>query len=344
MQSGNALPQGRVVRARFTSQALAGNPLGDPTERELVVYLPPGYDDATQAERRYPVIFVLTGYMGSGVQFLNWSAFTKTLPQQLDELAARENDSGAVIAVFPDCFTAYGGSQYINSSAVGNYDDYLLELARHVDATYRTHGDGGRGICGHSSGGYGALIGGMRHPEVWNAVGCRSGDMGFDLCYLRDMPALCNASQRTEGDLARLLSEILAKERKSGDDFAALSMLAMAACYAPNPAAQPLPFDIPVDLATCAIIPAVWARWLAHDPLELLDQSAVQAALRSLKLLYFECGRRDEYLLHFGARRLDRKLAALGIPHTYEESDDGHSGTAYRYPLVIAKLAAALAH
>ena len=105
-----------MVRERFASQALIGNPLGDLAERDLVVALPPGYDDAANAGRRYPVIFVLTGYMGSGVQFLNWSAFTKTLPQHLDELAAREPDFGAVIGVFPDCFTAYGGSQYINSS------------------------------------------------------------------------------------------------------------------------------------------------------------------------------------------------------------------------------------
>jgi len=307
-----------------------------------VVYLPPGYDDVANAGRRYPVIFVLRGYLSSGVQFLNWSAFQKSLPQHLDELAAREPDFGAVISVFPDCFTAYGGSQYINSSAVGNYDDYLLELVRSVDARYRTSGDGGRGICGHSSGGYGAMIAGMCHPEIWSAVGCRSGDMGFDLCYLRDMPVLCNALNRTDNDPARLLNDILAKEHKSSDDITALSMLAMSACYSPNPSTQPLPFDIPVDPATCEVIPEVWARWLTHDPMQLIDQSTVQAALRSLKLLYFECGRRDEYLLHFGARRMARKLAILAIPHTYEENDDGHSGTAYRYPIVIEKLAAAL--
>jgi S-formylglutathione hydrolase FrmB len=332
-----------VVRERFASQALLGNPLGDPAERELAVYLPPGYDDAANAGRRYPVIFVLPGYLGSGLQFLNWSAFTKTLPQHLNELAAQDPNVNAVIGVFPDCFTAYGGSQYINSSAVGNYDDYLLELARHVDATYRTRGDGARGICGHSSGGYGAMVAGMRHPDVWNAVGCRSGDMGFDLCYLRDMPALCNAVYRAEGDPARLLADTLAKERKGSDDINALNMLAMSACYSPNPRGQMLPFDLPVDPFTCEIIPDVWARWLAHDPLHLAEQPDVQAALRSLKLLYFECGRRDEYLLHFGARRLARKMDALGIIHTYEEIDEGHSGTAYRYPLVIAKMAAALA-
>ncbi len=329
---------GRVQRVRYVSQALAGNPLGDPAEREVVVYLPPGYED--DSARRYPVVFALPAFLSTGVAFLNWAAFQKTLPQYLDELAAAE-PARALIAVFPDGFTSYGGSQYLNSSATGNYDDYLLELVRWADATYRTRGDGARGIMGHSSGGYGALVQAMRHPAVWSAVGCRSGDMGFDLCYTRDFPAFCNAVERA-GGVDRWLAEMQARERKSGEDIAALNVLAMAACYSPDPALRPLPIAFPVEIETCARIPAVWERWLAHDPVVMVEQPAVQDALRSLKLLYFECGRRDEYLLHFGARRLARKLDALGIAFAYEETDDPHGGTWYRHPVVLGRLAAAL--
>lgn len=334
-----SVPSGRLVRTFHASQALAGNPLGDPATREVIVYLPPGYD--AEAERRYPVIFALPAFLSAGAAFLNWGAFQKTLPRYLDELAAAIPER-AVIAVFPDCFTSYGGSQYLNSAATGQYEDYLLELVRWVDATYRTRGDGARGIMGHSSGGYGALVQAMRHPEVWNAVGCRSGDMGFDLCYPRDFPAFCNAVGRA-GGVDRWLSEMQGRDRKAGDDFAALNVLAMSACYSPDPALHPLPIAFPVELETCALIPAVWERWRALDPVEMATQPAVQDALRSLKLLYFECGRRDEYNLHFGARRLAHVLDAQNIPFIYEETDDPHGGTWYRHPVVLARLAEALA-
>jgi len=333
-----SLARGTVRRDLHASQALAGNPLGDPAEREVLVYLPPGYD--ADAERRFPVIFALPAFLSSGPAFLNWAAFQKTLPHYLDELATA-TPAHTVIAVFPDCFTSYGGSQYLNSTATGQYEDYLLELVRHVDATYRTRGDGARGIMGHSSGGYGALVQAMHHPEIWSAVGCRSGDMGFDLCYARDFPAFCNVVGRA-GGVDRWLAEMRARERKTGEDFQALNVLAMSACYSPDLNLHPLPIAFPVDIEICEIIPAVWERWLANDPVMMVDRAEIQDALRSLKLLYLECGRRDEYQMHFGARRLARKLGALSLPFEYIETDDPHSGTSYRHPVVLAQLAAAL--
>ena len=331
-------PHGVVVRERFASAVLQGNPLGDPAEREVLVYLPPSY--ATMPERHYPVLFVLTGFMGTGAKLLNWEAFQPTVPDYLDAAAARDPARGEFIAVFPDCFTSFGGSQYINSVAVGNYADYVLELVPHIDATYRTRGVAARGIMGHSSGGYGALVHAMRHPEVWNAVACRSGDMAFELCFMRDFPAVCNIIGRA-GGLERWWADVTTREQRISNDFPAHNIVAMAACYSPNLANQPLPIDLPFDLQTCETIPDVWARWLAHDPVYVVEEYTCQDALRSLKLLHFECGRRDEFSLHFGARRLARQLEALGIAHTYTETDDGHSGTNYRYPTILAQFAEA---
>ena len=331
-----SIPQGTIVRERFTSAVLHGNPLGDPTEREVIVYLPPSY--AATPKRRFPVLFVLTGFLGTGAKLLNWEAFQPTVPDYLDAAAAGDPARGEFIAVFPDCFTSFGGSQYINSVAVGDYEAYVLELVAYVDATYRTRGAAARGITGHSSGGYGALVHAMRHPDVWNAVACRSGDMAFELCFMHDFPEVCNILGRA-GGLARWWAEVTTRERRISNDFPAHNIIAMAACYSPNLANQPLPIDLPFDIETSETIPAIWERWLAHDPLHLIAQPATQDALRSLKMLHFECGRRDEFLLHFGARRLDRQLAALGIAHTYTETDDGHSGTNYRYPAILAQFA-----
>jgi hypothetical protein len=128
--------------------------------------------------------------------------------------------------------------------------------------------------------------------------------------------------------MRRFLAAFAAAPRKTGELVGALSVVAMAACYSPNPR-SPWGFDLPVDLATGEPVAAVWRRWLGHDPLHLAR--AHLPALRRLRLLYFDCGRRDEYHLQWGARRLAARLRGHGVPHRYEEFDDGHMDTAYRY-------------
>ena len=127
---------GRVVQLRVDSQCLLGNLLGDPHVRELPVYLPPGYDDEPQ--RRYPVAFYLTGYMGVGASKLSWKAWGRDFGRRLDRMIGA-GALGPINVAFPDCFTLLGGSQYINSSVVGSYDDHLnTELVPLVDRSFRT--------------------------------------------------------------------------------------------------------------------------------------------------------------------------------------------------------------
>lgn len=330
------MPRGRVVLESVRSEALSNNPLGDPHERELPIYLPPGYDDAS--DRRYPCIYVLSGFLGRGQSLLNAQPFEPNLAERMDSLIA----AGAppVILVMPDCFTALGGSQYVNSSATGRYEDYVVqEIIAAVDERYRTVASpSGRGVMGKSSGGYGALILAMRHPEVFSAVACHSGDMYFELCYKPDFPKLARAAERAEG-IESWWASFQSKLKKEGADFGALNILAMAAAYSPDPQ-QPLDIELPFDLYTCELHPEVWARWLEHDPVYLVERYA--EALRGLRLLYLDCGLRDEYNLQYGTRIFARKLQDLGIEHEHEEFDDGHSGTRYRYDVSLPKLAHAL--
>src|SRR5579862_5020776 len=174
----------------FESNVLAGNPLGDAVARAVPVVLPPGY---AESDRRYPLIVGLTGFTGRGLMLLNDDAWQPNLAQRLERLYA-EGMPHAVF-VLPDCFTRYGGSQYINSEATGRYEDYVIEeIIPFVEARYRTIArPEGRGVFGKSSGGYGSMILGMRHPDVFGALACHSGDMAFDLCYAGDFPKFCNA-------------------------------------------------------------------------------------------------------------------------------------------------------
>ena len=326
----------RVQWDTFTSTVLAGNALGDPTTRRLPIILPPGYD--AEPDRRYPAIFALTGFTGRGPMLLNDAAWAPNLQERLDRLYAA--GMPPTIVVLPDCFTRLGGSQYLNSSATGRYEDYLTaELVPYVDAHYRTlGGPGSRGVFGKSSGGYGALIMALRHADLFGAVACHSGDAAFDLCYRPDFPKAAAAIQQA-GGLATWFADFEAKEKKSQADFAAINIVAMAACYSPNPAA-PLGLDLPFDLDTCVLDDAVWARWVAWDPLEMVASHA--DALRSLQLLFIDCGTRDEFNLQYGARQLVARLRALSIACEHEEFDDGHMNIPYRYNVSLPKLAAAL--
>jgi enterochelin esterase family protein len=318
---------GRVVHLDVQSRVLRGNPLGDPWRRRLPVYLPPGYDDTAPA--RYPVLYALTGFTGRGAMLLNTTNWGEPLDARLDRLQA-EGRIGPMIVVLPDCFTRYGGSQYVNSSAVGDYADHLLhEIVPLVDRTLRTlplarH----RGIFGKSSGGYGAIVHGMMHPEVFGAVACHSGDMAFEYCLFPDFPKLLQQIER-HGSAPAFLRAFEAAPRKTNDLIAAINIFAMAACYAPNRRARPLGFDLPFDPRTGAVDAGVWRRWLAHDPLRMLPRRV--AALRRLRLLFLDCGRRDEFHLLWGARQMTAALRARGIRHVYEEFDDGHMDISYRY-------------
>jgi hypothetical protein len=152
-----------VVVETITSDVLRDNPLRDPHERRVPIYLPPDYD---KSDMRYPVVYFLAGFSGGGVYLLGESVWGETLPQRIDRLV-RSGEVRPLIVVMADCLTRYGGSQYINSAATGRYADHVVdELVPFVDTRLRTLADREqRVVMGKSSGGYGATILAMRRPE-----------------------------------------------------------------------------------------------------------------------------------------------------------------------------------
>jgi len=328
--------RGRVEVVEFESALLRGNPAGDPHVRRVPVYLPPSYD--AEPGRRFPVVFVLTGFSGRGRMLLNDNPWSPSLDDRLDTLIAA--GCPELIAVMPDCYTRFGGSQYMDSAATGRYESHIVsELVPWADGRYRTlakreH----RAVAGKSSGGYGALHLGMRHPELFGALACHSGDMLFEYCYQTDFPKACSVLQEA-GGAQKFLEAFEAKPQKGKDEFLTLNILGMAACYSPEPGAE-LGVGLPFDIATGLPRDDVWRRWLEHDPLRRLPQHA--DALRSMRLLWIDCGKRDEFHLHHGAREFARALTRLGIAHVHEEFDDGHMNVPYRYDRSLPALARAL--
>ena len=74
----------------------------------------------------------------------------------------------------------------------------------------------------------------------------------------------------------------------------------------------------------------------------MIDEKDCQEQLRSLHGLYLEVGSRDQYMLHYGARALVRRLNAARIEHVYEEFPDDHNNTDYRLDISLPYLYAAL--
>ncbi len=331
MKIQSHFPTGSLLYFSHKSKCLQGNPLGDPHVRTHALYLPTGCGENP------PLLVYLSGFLSSGLSALNWRAFEETLPQRVDRLIAHKH-MPPVALLFPDCFTRLGGNQFINSAGTGRYADFLCEeLVPFVESTHGCGGAGKRGIFGKSSGGYGALMHGMRNPNgFWSAVACHSGDMGFEWAYGVDFPACLLQLEKYNGSIEDFLRHFERKRKPNREETHVLMTLAMAATYDPDPGSF-MGIRLPVTLDTCERIADRWKNWLRHDPLEIVEDHA--DSLRGLKGLFIDCGSQDEYRLHFGARKMHRKLNGLGIFHRYEEFPDSHSGIDYRLDESLVYLA-----
>ncbi len=320
---------GRLELVRLPAPSLGGNPLGDPDERETPVYLPPQYDAETG--RRFPVIYNLHGFLGSSLAHLNWQPYQPRSHERL-EAAILAGEVPPCVYVLVDGWTKLGGSQYVNSSAVGNYFDYVTkDVVGHVDRSFRTIATReARAVMGKSSGGYGTFVMAARASDVFGVAAGHSGDAGFLHCYVHEWPKAAAALREAGGVRAWLDAfwERARTRKVRGDDHPVINQIAMAAYYSPDPARE-CGIALPFDIRTLELDEAVWRRWLEQDPVNFLPPAADR--LRALRLFYFDCGTKDQYNLQWGSRLLSKRLRDAGVPHLYEEFDDDHTNIQYRY-------------
>nr|WP_321458452.1 glycosyltransferase [uncultured Cohaesibacter sp.] len=324
MRRDPSAPKGALQTITISSKAIANNMLGDQCDREVVIYTPHGHDGAG-----LPLLVDLVGFTAGGPAHVSWKNFGENVPERLDRLIASGQMQPAVVA-FPDCFTRLGGNQYVNSAALGNWEDFLIEeMTPAIEAQIGCGGSGRRGLFGKSSGGYGSILHAMKHADFWSAAACLSGDMAFELCYLPDMPNLLRTLARRDDSIEDFLLAFEEGPKYDGKDIHALMTLAMAASYDPDPSAF-CGIRLPVAMHDCTLIEERWANWLEWDPVVLADRAEVIDNLKSMKGLWIECGYVDQYNLLYGARRLHAKLESAGVKHVYEEFPDNHSSIDYR--------------
>ncbi len=312
------IPQGHIEHLIIDSLLLRDNSLGDPCKRQVPVYLPHGYDE----NDNYPVMYYLAAYTNSGQGVVEWRAFGESIPERLDRMIA-EDKMGPAIVVFPECFTRLGGNQYLDSPTMGPYASHIHEeLIPLVEKTYAVKkGAAHRAVLGKSSGGFAAIRFAMDFPGQWGAIANHSGDAGFDLLYQRDFPAVADVLAQFDGDVDKFIKRFWKAKKIMGSHILAMMHLCMAATYDEE-------MVLPFDLETCELDEVRWQRWLAHDPVNRVEQQA--AALQQLNGLYMDCGFRDQYFIHYGMRQLSKKLEKAEVAHTYTEFNGTHSGIDYR--------------
>lgn len=325
-----------------TATLLGKAPLSGDSERQLAVYLPPNYDDKRKAP--YPVIFVLPGFGQTPEKFLmSSSVFQKSLTVQLD--AAIENNTlPPIIIAFPDGSAAFGHGQFVNSPATGNHMDYICDqLVPLVDERFHTHQSANfRAIVGHSSGGFGALAIGMRRPDVFSHIFSSAGDSYYEALY---PPCITGAINdfNAAGGIATFLQTFLSHPNPasiSKTAFNTMMLCAMAPIYAPNLENAPLYGDLFFDINTGAIIPEIWAKYVAWDPVHMVDQHIDN--LKQLSSIHLACGLQDEYGMQWGHRQIAAKLNTAGIAYALEEFPGGHGGQGWRMLGYLQTLSSAL--
>jgi hypothetical protein len=327
---------GRLDERVITSELLKGNPLGDPYQRPVLVYLPPGYDDAPG--RRYPSVYVIQGYTGHVAMWRNRSPYRQPFPETADAVFA----SGAAppaIVVYVDAWTAYGGSQFVDSPGTGQYHSYLCdEVVPWVDDNYRTiAGPAHRAISGKSSGGFGAMITPMLRPDLFGALATHAGDTLYELSYLPGFGKAVRHLREYGADIWRWWDDFRSRPSFTKEaDQELLILLGVAACFS---ARDDGTVELPFDPRTGVLRPQAWQRWLDLDPVRMVPRYADQ--LRSQRAIWIDAGVRDEWFLDVGAEAFHTALLEAGVsPEVirFELFDGSHMSIDYRYPMSLAWL------
>jgi S-formylglutathione hydrolase FrmB len=327
---------GQLEEHVITSDLLRDNPLGDPHERPLWVYLPPGYDD--EPDRRYPAVYVIQGYTGHLGMWRNRSPYRQPFTETADDVFATGEAPGTIV-VYVDAWTAYGGSQFVDSPGTGRYHSYLCdEVVPWVDGHYRTLPEAGhRAIMGKSSGGFGAMITPMLRPDLFGALATHAGDSLYEMSYMPGFGRCARLLRDYDGDIWRWWQDFRSRVAftKEADEHL-LMLLGVSACFS---AREDGTIDLPFDPRTGALEEEVWQRWLDWDPVRMAPRYA--GALRSLRAIWIDAGTSDDYYLDLGAEAFRVALRDAGVASDviqFELFDATHGQIEYRYPMSLAWL------
>ena len=329
---------GKLLELQIQAPSLKGNLLGDPTEQPVYVYLPPGYESST---KRYPTLYLLHGFTSNSGVWINGQYQGMKLQTLMDD-SIKNGKVREMIVVAANGSNAYKGSFYTNSAVTGNWEDFIIrDLVNYVDSNYRTiPRSESRGIAGHSMGGYGSVMLGMKHPEIFSAV------YALSPCCLAMEADMSEANSAWPGVLQLTSREQLSATPRSFAQFYHSAFIALSAALSPNPNRAPFFVDFPFApkpgicnspdegqlLTTSPCVQkneAVYAKWRSNLPVYTAE--ANKENLKQLRGIFLDYGAKEEFEhIRTGVKLLSKTFAELNIPHQFEVYADGDHGNLIR--------------
>ena len=328
----------KLLELKIKAPSLKGNLLGDPTEQPVYVYLPPGYEGST---KRYPTLYLLHGFTANSSVWINGQYQGMKLQALMDD-SIKNGKVREMIVVAANGANAYKGSFYTNSAVTGNWEDFIVrDLVNYVDTNYRTiRGPESRGIAGHSMGGYGSVMLGMKHPEIFSTV------YALSPCCLAMEADLSEANSVWPGVLQLTSKDQLNATPRSFAQFYHSAMIALSAAFSPNPNRAPFFVDFPFESKSGICKPpaegklltdtpcvqkneAVYAKWRSNFPVYIAE--ANKENLKKLRGIFIDYGEKEEFVhIRMGVKLLSTTFSELNIPHQFEVYADGNHGSLIR--------------
>jgi S-formylglutathione hydrolase len=328
----------KLLQLTVQAPSLKGNLLGDPTEQPVYVYLPPGYEGST---RRYPTLYLLHGFTSNSSVWINGQYQGMKLQTLMDD-SIKNGKVREMIVVAANGSNAYKGSFYTNSVVTGNWEDFIVrDLLNYVDTNYRTiRRPESRGIAGHSMGGYGSVMLGMKHPEIFSAV------YALSPCCLAMEADMGEANSAWPGVLQLTSKEQLNAPSRSFAQFYHSAMMALSAAFSPNPNRAPFFVDFPFESKSGICNPPaegklltdapcvqrnepIYAKWRSKFPVYIAKEN--KERLRRLRGIFLDYGEKEEFQhIRIGVTLLSSTFSELNIPHQFEVYADGNHGSLIR--------------
>lgn len=322
-----------MQKSTFTlkSASLSNNPLGDPAERTVITLSPD--NPRTNA----PLLLGLASFANDPDSFFLSSPFGESFESIVQKLQGKEQLSGAHIALV-DTFTKLGGNFYLNSGAVGQYENFIIKELLPELKKRLNHGS--VGIFGKGSGGFGAYTLAVRNSGLFRGFACHSLDSGFEYTFLPEFAATMDEFRSASGPARWLEKYWSGFNRIASSRLKVLQILCASAFFSPNPNSTEMGIDFPFDWNTGEFIDSVWSKWLTFDPARNVKNYFRQ--LENMSSIFLDVGTMDEFSAMWGARSIDSQLTEAKVKHTYEEYNDGHFGINYRFEKSLPVLAQGL--
>ncbi len=297
-----------IITKILDSEALHDNPVNDKPQREVTII-------ENSPKENTPLLVGLAGFFGSSRSFLNKSYTNIDFMDVLNKISKKYS----FIIILPDTMTYFRGNQYVNSTAVGNYSDFITKDL--INFLFKIYGKRDVYLFGKSSGGFGSIYNALHNPDIFSGFIDISGDSYFHYSYLRDFPVAYKILKNL--GIKKFMEKFNSDYIHSQDELTAENIIAMSAFYSPKNTEINLPFDL-----NDGGLNEHWNAWLKFDPVNIIDTSGI--SLKNKKII-LQTGIYDEYSINIGMNMIHEKLSMLNISHTYKEYPVGHFNTNHLY-------------